>query len=78
MNLHRDRHSVNVGIWLTIAALVLAALAFVQLVAGSTPILWLLAGCVAVWALLAQASHTQDDDSIRLRSRHNRARSARH
>jgi hypothetical protein len=62
--------------WLTIAAMVLATLAAVQLVAGSAPVVCLLAGCVAVWALLAQASHTRDS-SIRIRSSRYSVRSAR-
>jgi hypothetical protein len=62
--------------WLTIAAMVLATLAAVQLLAGSTPIFWLLAGCVAVWILLAQASHTQGS-SISVRSSRYGARSTR-
>jgi hypothetical protein len=75
MSLHRNPHSARIGMWLTIAAMVLATIAAVQLVAGSSPLVWLLAGCVAVWALLAQASHAQDAP-IRVRSSRYGARSA--
>jgi hypothetical protein len=76
MRLHRSPESGTIGMWLTIVAMVLATLAAVQLVAGSTSVIWLLAGCVAVWALLFQASHTQDR-SIRVRPSRYGARSAR-
>ena len=75
MSLHRNSHSARIEIWLTIVAMVLATLAAVQLVAGSAPVVWLLAGCVAVWALLAQASRAQDAP-IRVRSSRYGARSA--
>ena len=75
MSLHRNSHSARIGMWLTIVAMVLAAFAAVQLVAGSAPVIWLLGGCVAVWALLAQASHAQDAP-LRVRTSRYGARSA--
>jgi hypothetical protein len=77
MSLHSNPHSVNIGTWLTIATMALAALAAIHLVPASAPILWLLAGCVGVWALLAQASHIDDSGPIRARSSRHGARSPR-
>ncbi|HEX3244625.1 MAG TPA: hypothetical protein VHX16_04405 [Chloroflexota bacterium] len=62
---------------LAIAAVVTAAVAGVQLISGSAPLVWLLAAAVALWGLLAQASHVQDSTAMRGRSSRSQARWAR-
>jgi hypothetical protein len=76
MSLHRSPHSNRQASWVTILALGLAAIASVQLIAGSTPILWLIIASAALWGLLIQASRTQDSTAIRVRHGRYRERSA--
>ena len=76
MSLHRRSNTAMQGSWLAIAAMAIAALAVVQLVIGSKPIVWLLVACVALWGLLAQASRSEDSRPIRMRPSYHRSRSA--
>ncbi|MFN0070321.1 MAG: hypothetical protein ACKVVP_02380 [Chloroflexota bacterium] len=77
MSLQRVPQSSKHGSWLTLLAMGVAAIAGVQLITGSAPILWLLLTCAALWMLLAQASHAEEAKSVRVRSAYHRARSAR-
>ena len=76
MSLDGNSHAGK-QVWLTIAAVGLAAIAGVQLIFGSAPMVWLLAAAVALWSLLAQASHAEDSTGIRGRSSRSQARWAR-
>jgi hypothetical protein len=75
MSLHSNPHPARHRTWLTIAAAGIAVLASVQLISGSTPIIWLLAASVALGALLAQASQAEDSTPIPVRHSHYRPRS---
>lgn len=74
MSLNREPGFTGHNGWLALVAMGVAILAGVQLVSGTAPLLWLLLACGALWALLAQASRSDDPRSIRVHSGHPRRR----